>query len=51
MANSLNLEVIAEGVENEQQLEFLRAQGCDVMQGYVYDGPRPAEELRYQQHW
>ena len=45
MAHSLNLKVIAEGVENEDQLEFLRKQGCDQVQGYLLSAPVPAEEF------
>ncbi len=39
LAHSLNLQVIAEGVETSTQLEFLRARGCDEMQGYHYSKP------------
>ena len=45
MAHSLNLKVIAEGVENEQQLEFLQRQGCNQYQGYYFSPPVPAEEM------
>ena len=45
MAKSLNLRVIAEGVENEAQLSFLRKQGCDEMQGYYFSKPLTAEEV------
>ncbi|NRF67004.1 EAL domain-containing protein [Aquincola sp. S2] len=39
LAHSLKLKVIAEGVESEDQLQFLRAQGCDEMQGYYFAKP------------
>lgn len=45
MARSLNLEVIAEGVETEDQLAFLRDQGCDEVQGYYFSPPLPSEEI------
>ncbi len=45
MAHSLNLDVIAEGVENEQQLEFLQRQGCNEYQGFFFSRPVPAEEM------
>ncbi len=45
MANSLNIEVIAEGVETPAQLDFLRKHNCDVIQGYLYSPPVPADEL------
>jgi EAL domain-containing protein (putative c-di-GMP-specific phosphodiesterase class I) len=43
MAHSLKLNVVAEGVETEEQLEFLRSQQCDEMQGYLFSPPVPAE--------
>ncbi len=44
MARGLNLEVVAEGVETEEQLSFLREQGCDAIQGYLLSRPLPVEE-------
>jgi EAL domain-containing protein (putative c-di-GMP-specific phosphodiesterase class I) len=45
MAHSLKLTAVAEGVETEAQLEFLRAQRCDEMQGYLFSAPVPASEF------
>lgn len=45
MGHSLKLKVIAEGVETEQQLNFLREQGCDEVQGYLTGKPMPADEV------
>jgi EAL domain-containing protein (putative c-di-GMP-specific phosphodiesterase class I) len=39
LAHSLKLKVVAEGVETQAQLEFLKAQGCDEMQGYYFARP------------
>src|SRR5271157_1901502 len=44
MAKSLNLKVIAEGVENEAQMSFLRAHQCDEIQGYYFSKPLTADE-------
>ncbi|MDT8371365.1 MAG: response regulator [Gammaproteobacteria bacterium] len=45
MANSLKLDVIAEGVENQQQLDFLQQHQCHIIQGYFISKPLPADEL------
>ncbi|MCW9014042.1 MAG: EAL domain-containing protein [Gammaproteobacteria bacterium] len=45
MAHSLNLEVIAEGVENEEQYTFLKEHGCNTIQGYLISRPVTAEEF------
>lgn len=43
LARSLNIKTIAEGVETQAQLDFLRAQNCDEMQGYYFSRPLPAD--------
>jgi diguanylate cyclase (GGDEF)-like protein/PAS domain S-box-containing protein len=45
LAHDLRLEVIAEGVENEEQLTYLREHGCDWVQGYYFSEPLPAEDF------
>ncbi len=45
MAHSLELKVIAEGVETEDQLDFLRNLDCNEYQGFLFSRPLPAEEL------
>lgn len=46
MAHHLNIRVVAEGVETEAQLTFLREHGCDEYQGYLFSRPLPAGALR-----
>ena len=45
MAHSLDLRVVAEGVETEEQVAFLRSQQCDAIQGYLFGQPMQAESL------
>jgi len=46
MSQSLGLEVIAEGVETEEQRRFLREHGCHLFQGFLLGRPKPIEEWR-----
>ena len=45
MARNMRLKVVAEGVETPAQLAFLRAQGCDACQGYLFSQPLPAADI------
>lgn len=52
MAHSLGLNVVAEGVETQAQLQFLRAQGCDEIQGFWLSRPLDAHAcLAFIRHW
>ncbi len=46
MSHSMGLRVIAEGVENEEQLQFVKDNNCDEIQGFYYSKPLPADEFR-----
>jgi diguanylate cyclase (GGDEF)-like protein len=45
LAHTLHLEVVAEGVEERAQLDFLLSEGCDAAQGYLIGRPMPADQL------
>lgn len=45
LSHSLDLDVVAEGVESERQVQFLKHEGCDVMQGFLFSRPVPIEEF------
>ena len=45
LGHNLGMDVLAEGVETEAQARFLHAENCDVLQGYLFSKPLPAEEL------
>ena len=44
LARNLNMRTVAEGVEDKDQVEFLASQGCDMIQGFYFAKPMPAEE-------
>ena len=44
LAKSLNMKTVAEGVESQEQVEFLAREGCDMIQGYYYAKPMPISE-------
>ncbi len=46
LANSLGLQSIAEGVETEEQINFLKEHNCDHMQGYYFSRPLPSEDAK-----
>ncbi len=46
MAKSLNMKTVAEGVDEQSQIDRLRATGCDIIQGYVFAQPMPAEVFK-----
>ena len=46
LGKSLDLTVVAEGVEDQQQLAFLHGKECELVQGYFFSRPVPAEEMR-----
>jgi len=45
MADALNLEVIAEGIEDDEQLRFLQEKNCDILQGFKFGKPMPANDF------
>lgn len=45
MAKDMGIKVIAEGVETEDEFEFLKKEGCDLIQGYLFSKPIPADEF------
>lgn len=45
LAHGMNIKVVAEGVEHEDQVDFLRSHACDVLQGYYYAKPMPFNEF------
>ena len=45
LAHRMGLKVVGEGIEKEEQLSCLRAQGCDEIQGYLFSKPLPAAEF------
>ncbi|MBO5711572.1 MAG: EAL domain-containing protein [Acholeplasmatales bacterium] len=45
LAKSLNIDVLCEGVENEELVEYLKSVGCTIVQGFLYDRPIPASDF------
>ena len=45
LAQSLDIPVLAEGVENEEHMDFLRSEGCLQVQGYLFGRPMPLSEI------
>jgi len=45
MVKDLGIEVVTEGVESMEQLEFIKSLNCNVVQGYLFDKPLPKEEF------
>ncbi|MET0052701.1 MAG: EAL domain-containing protein, partial [Candidatus Thiodiazotropha sp.] len=52
MAQLMEIEVVAVGVEDEEQLQFLRDKGCHIFQGYHYSRPLAANQFQtYRHNW
>jgi diguanylate cyclase (GGDEF)-like protein len=51
LARTLRMQVIAEGVETREQLEFVRGLGCDAVQGYVYSRPMAPADVAFSGTW
>lgn len=49
MAHALNMATVAEGIERPEQVEFLRAIGCDAVQGYIFSRPVPPDDFEEQE--
>jgi diguanylate cyclase (GGDEF)-like protein/PAS domain S-box-containing protein len=47
LGHSLNLKIMAEGVETAEQLAFVRSEGCDEVQGFYFSPPVPAEDFEF----
>ena len=45
LAHQLGIQVVAEGVEEEEQVEYLKAIFCDFVQGYYFSRPKPFNEI------
>lgn len=46
LGKNLKLKIVAEGVETREQFDYLKREGCDLMQGYFFSKPLPANELK-----
>lgn len=46
LAKQLNMKIVAEGIEKEEQVKFLASLDCDMIQGYFFDKPMPADEYK-----
>jgi diguanylate cyclase (GGDEF)-like protein len=52
MGQGLDMELVAEGVETEEQLQYLAERDCDVIQGYYFSRPLPADEfVQFYRNW
>ena len=45
LARELNMRVVAEGIEQREQVDFLASLGCDMIQGYYFAKPMPVTEF------